>query len=152
VLLGAKVKPRQTHAEYILAIDIEDCLRSTARDSTGLSDLRDSDKAVLLAAIEKLGLTLAAKRKQAIDEYSGAATKVTDATFDSLPKESYRVQRIELLEKLRGGTVPSEERRLLALDITREKIGRDYEKAVQDGIESLRKLQWAPEGTAKNAP
>lgn len=134
---------RSPRAETVYAIDVSACLKRKAGELQALKDLRPEDLKTFDAALEKLAGDLVAFREASLSEYKAVEPKITDADLNSLPKDSLRVQSLELFERAYGAEAVRGQRRKLAVDMAKEKIGMKYEEAIRDGLRSLQDIKWS---------
>ena len=152
-LSDAAKRPSAPRAEVVYAIDVSTCLQSKAAELQALKDLRPDDRKSFDAALVKLSAELAALRETSFADYKAVESAITESDLVNLPRDSLRVQSLELFERAYGADAAKDRRRKLAADMAKERIGMKYEEAIRDGLRSLQTLQW-PESSAimRNAP
>ncbi|WP_439536099.1 hypothetical protein [Methyloversatilis sp.] len=134
--------PKPSRAELVFSVDIRQCLLKVADEATPLADLSPSDRQQFNAELAEVIDRLEHKKQTAMAAYRSVPTELSDIGAQALPADSYRVQHLELIARIRGAQAVEIERRRLAAAIEKERIGSEYENAITGELTNLRKTNW----------
>jgi hypothetical protein len=89
-----------------------------------------------------MGDRLLKVREASLIQYRHVPESITEAQTVALPASSARVRMLELLAKIYPPEQIRPRRRALAIEIEKERVGKEYEERIRSDIYELRTLVW----------
>jgi hypothetical protein len=139
---GEKAPPLPPHAEDVYAIDIKACFVNGLDRAHSLKELSADDLTYLRTTLDQMGDRLLKVREASLIQYRHVPESITEAQTVALPASSARVRMLELLAKIYPPEQIRPRRRALAIEIEKERVGKEYEERIRSDIYELRTLVW----------
>lgn len=139
---GEKIPVVPPHAERVYAIEIKGCLVNGLDRTPSLKELTREDLTYLRTTLDQTGDRLLKARESSLVQYRHVPEIITETQIAALPASSARVRTLEFLTKMYPPEQIRALRRALAIDIEKERIGKEYEDRIRSEIYGLRTLVW----------